>query len=92
VIAIALFYLFARISLVATDLGIIIGHNRDRPCRSWFMIMLATFKGHDWSLDAGGVNASGRGPQCGRFRLVTFARWSGNGLAVGFRDGIPAVL
>ncbi len=51
VIAIALFYLFAQVSLVATNLGIIIGHTVIAT-PVVFVILLATFKGHDWRLDA----------------------------------------
>jgi putative spermidine/putrescine transport system permease protein len=83
VIAISLFYLFARMSLVATDLGIIIGH-AVIALPVVFMVMLATFKGYDWSLDAA---ASTLG--AGRSRTlvrVTLPLVSG-GLAVGFVTG-----
>src|SRR6266852_207489 len=83
VIAIALFYLFARISLVATDLGIIIGHTVI-AMPVVFMIMLATFKGHDWSLDAA-ASTLGAG-RMRTFRLVTLPLVR-NGLAVGFVTG-----
>ena len=49
-LSISLFYLFAQIGLVATDLGIIIGH-----CvialPIVFVILLASFKGYDWRLN-----------------------------------------
>lgn len=49
-LSVAMFYLFARIGLVATDLGIIIGH-----CvialPIVFVILLASFKGYDWRLN-----------------------------------------
>jgi putative spermidine/putrescine transport system permease protein len=83
VIAIALFYLFARISLVATDLGIIIGHTVI-AMPVVFMIMLATFKGHDWSLDAA-ASTLGAG-RVRTLRLVTLPLVR-NGLAVGFVTG-----
>jgi putative spermidine/putrescine transport system permease protein len=83
VIAISLFYLFARISLVATDIGIIIGHTVI-AMPVVFMIMLATFKGHDWSLDAA-ASTLGAG-RLQRFRLVTLPLVR-NGLAVGFVTG-----
>lgn len=51
VIAIALFYLCAHISLVATDTGIVIGHIVIAMPIA-FVILLTTFKGHDWSLNA----------------------------------------
>jgi putative spermidine/putrescine transport system permease protein len=50
VIAVALFYLFAHISLVATNTGIIIGHTVI-ALPIVFVILLSTFKGHDWVLD-----------------------------------------
>jgi putative spermidine/putrescine transport system permease protein len=50
VIAVALFYLFAKMGLVASNLGIMIGHVViSMPVV--FVIMLTTFKGHDWALD-----------------------------------------
>jgi len=83
VIAISLFYLFARISLVATDIGIIIGHTVI-AMPVVFMIMLATFKGHDWSLDAAASTLGAGRLQI--FRLVTLPLVR-NGLAVGFVTG-----
>jgi putative spermidine/putrescine transport system permease protein len=83
VIAIALFYLFARISLVASNLGITIGHTVI-AMPVVFMVMLATFKGHDWKLDAA---ASTLG--AGRLRAfwhVTLPLVA-SGLAVGFITG-----
>jgi putative spermidine/putrescine transport system permease protein len=83
VIAIALFYLFARISLVASNIGIIIGHTVI-AMPVVFMVMLATFKGHDWKLDAA---ASTLG--AGRLRAfwhVTLPLVA-SGLAVGFVTG-----
>ncbi|KMY85031.1 ABC transporter permease protein [Candidatus Paraburkholderia calva] len=44
VTAIALFYLCARVGLVATNLGIV--------------ILLTTFRGHDWALDHATVSSS----------------------------------
>jgi putative spermidine/putrescine transport system permease protein len=83
VIAIALFYLFARISLVASNLGIIIGHTVI-AMPVVFMVMLATFKGHDWKLDAA-ASTLGAG------RLRTFWHVTlplvASGLAVGFVTG-----
>lgn len=83
VIAIALFYLFARISLVATDTGIIIGHSVI-AMPVVFMVMLATFKGYDWKLDAA-ASTLGAG------RLRIFWRITvplvASGLAVGFVTG-----
>jgi putative spermidine/putrescine transport system permease protein len=50
VVAIALFYLFAQLGLVATDLGIMIGHTV-HAIPIAFVIILATLKGYDWRLD-----------------------------------------
>lgn len=50
VIAVALFYLFAQIGLVATDLGIVIGHTVTGIPLA-FVILLATLRGYDWSLN-----------------------------------------
>lgn len=50
IVAVALFSLFARIGLIATDLGIMIGHVvHAMPIA--FVILLAALKGHDWRLD-----------------------------------------
>jgi putative spermidine/putrescine transport system permease protein len=50
VIAVALFYLFAQIGLVATDLGIIIGHTVTGIPLA-FIILLAVLRSYDWSLN-----------------------------------------
>jgi putative spermidine/putrescine transport system permease protein len=83
VIAIGLFFIFARLSLVATDLGIIIGHTVI-AMPIVFVILLATFKGHDWSLDAAAATLGAGRTQV--LRLVTLPLVSG-GLAVGFVTG-----
>jgi len=83
VIAIGLFFVFARLSLVATDLGIIIGHTVI-AMPIVFVILLATFKGHDWSLDAAATTLGAGRTQV--LRLVTLPLVSG-GLAVGFVTG-----
>jgi ABC-type spermidine/putrescine transport system permease subunit II len=50
VIAVALFYLFAHLHLVATDLGLVIGHTvMALPLA--FVALVAVLKGHDWRLD-----------------------------------------
>jgi putative spermidine/putrescine transport system permease protein len=50
VIAVALFYLFAHLRLVATDLGLVIGHTvMALPLA--FVALVAVLKGHDWRLD-----------------------------------------
>ena len=50
VISVALFYLFAHMGLVATNLGIIIGHTVIALPMA-FVVILATFKHYDWRLD-----------------------------------------
>ncbi|HEY0290172.1 MAG TPA: ABC transporter permease subunit [Pseudomonas sp.] len=50
VISVSLFYLFAQMSLVATNLGIIIGHTVIALPMA-FVVLLATFKHYDWRLD-----------------------------------------
>lgn len=83
VIAIALFYLFARMSLVATDLGIVLGH-MVIAMPIVFVILLTTFKGHDWRLDSA---AATLGASRGKvLRYVTFPLVKG-GLVVGFVTG-----
>jgi putative spermidine/putrescine transport system permease protein len=83
VIAISLFYLFAKMSLVATDLGIIIGH-AVIALPVVFMVMLATFKGYDWGLDAAASTLGA--PRTRILWRVTLPLVSG-GLAVGFVTG-----
>jgi putative spermidine/putrescine transport system permease protein len=48
--AIAMFYLFAQLSLVATDTGLVIGHTVT-AIPVVFVTMLAILKGYDWRLD-----------------------------------------
>jgi putative spermidine/putrescine transport system permease protein len=50
VIAVALFYLFAQVGLVATNAGIAIGHTVTGIPLA-FVILLATLRGYDWRLD-----------------------------------------
>src|SRR5216684_2797952 len=83
VIAIALFYLFAQVSLVATNLGIIIGHTVIAT-PVVFVILLATFKGHDWRLDAAASTLGASRAQT--FWRVTLPLVKG-GFAVGFVTG-----
>jgi putative spermidine/putrescine transport system permease protein len=83
VIAIALFYLFARMGLVASNIGITIGHTII-AMPVVFMIMLATFKGYDWGLDAA-ASTLGAG-RLRTFWRITLPLVSG-GLAVGFVTG-----
>jgi putative spermidine/putrescine transport system permease protein len=83
VIAIGLFSLFARMSLVATDLGITIGHTVI-AMPIVFVILLATFKGHDWSLNAAASTLGAGRAQI--FRLVTLPLVR-SGLAVALVTG-----
>src|SRR6266849_889710 len=83
VIAIARFYLFAQVSLVATNLGIIIGHTVIAT-PVVFVILLATFKGHDWRLDAAASTLGASRAQT--FCRVTLPLGKG-GFAVGFVTG-----
>ena len=50
VTAVALFYLFAQMGLVATNLGITIGHTVGGIPLA-FVILLATLRGYDWRLN-----------------------------------------
>ncbi len=50
VVAIALFYLFAHMSLVATDAGIVIGHTV-MAIPVAFVILITTLKNYDWQFD-----------------------------------------
>lgn len=50
VTAVAQFYLFAQVPLVATDTGLVIGHTvTSTPVA--LVVLTATLKNHDWSLD-----------------------------------------
>jgi putative spermidine/putrescine transport system permease protein len=62
VIAIALFYLFARIGLVATDLGIVIGHTVTAIPIA-FVVLLATLKGYDWRYDQAAATLGANRPR-----------------------------
>jgi putative spermidine/putrescine transport system permease protein len=83
VVAIGLFFVFARMSLVATDLGITIGHTVG-AIPIVFVVLLATFRGHDWRLDAAAATLGAGRTQV--LRRVTLPLASG-GLAVGFVTG-----
>ncbi len=83
VTAVALFFLCAHISLVATNLGIIIGHVVI-AMPIVFVIMLTTFKGHDWALDnAAGTLGANRRQVLRRITLPSVK----NGLIAGFVIG-----
>ena len=83
VIAVSLFYLFAQLSLIATDLGIIIGH-AVIAMPIVFVILLATFKGYRWQLDdVARTLGAGRWATLRRVTLPLVA----GGLAAGFVTG-----
>jgi putative spermidine/putrescine transport system permease protein len=83
VIAIALFYLFAKLQLVATDLSIVVGHSII-AMPMVFVVLLATFKAHDWRLDQ--VAATLGAPPLQILMRITLPLVKG-GLAVGFITG-----
>ncbi|MGI3899638.1 MAG: ABC transporter permease [Janthinobacterium lividum] len=83
VIAIALFYLFAHLHLIATDLAIVIGHAViGMPIV--FVVLLTTFKGHDWRLDQVAATLGANAFQV--LRRITFPLLAA-GLVVGFVTG-----
>ncbi len=60
VMAVGLFYLFAQIGLVATDLGIVLGHTITGIPLA-FVILLAQLRQYDWRLNqAAGTMGAGR--------------------------------
>jgi putative spermidine/putrescine transport system permease protein len=84
VTAIALFFLCAHVSLVATDLGIIIGHVVI-AMPIVFVILLTTFKGHDWALDhAAGTLGANRLQVLRRITLPSIRNGLVAGLVIGF--------
>lgn len=84
VIAIALFYLCAHISLVATDTGIVIGHIVIAMPIA-FVILLTTFKGHDWSLNAAaGTLGANRWQSLWRITLPLVKNGLAAALVIGF--------
>jgi len=84
VIAIALFYLFAHVGLVATNLGIIIGHIVI-ALPIVFVILLTTFRGHDWSLDAAaGTLGANRFQVLRRITLPSIKHGLAAALLIGF--------
>lgn len=83
VIAMALFYLCAQISLVATNTGIAIGHIVI-AMPMVFVILLTTFKGHDWSIDQAAATLGANRFQV--FMRITLPSVK-NGLAAAFVIG-----
>ena len=62
VMAVGLFYLFARIGLVATDLGITIGHTVTGIPLA-FVILLAVLRSHDWQLNQAAATLGANRPR-----------------------------
>jgi putative spermidine/putrescine transport system permease protein len=62
VIAVGLFYLFAAIGLVATDLGITIGHTVTGIPLA-FVILLAVLRSHDWRLNQAAATLGANRPR-----------------------------
>lgn len=59
-VSLALFYLLAQLKLVATDIGIVLGHTV-LAIPTAFVIMLATMKSYDWRLnDAAATLGAGK--------------------------------
>lgn len=83
VIAISLFYLFASLSMIATDSAIAIGHSVI-ALPIVFVILLATFKEHDWRLDQAAATLGATRLQIAR--RITFPMVKA-GLVVGFVTG-----
>lgn len=83
VIAISMFYLFAQMSLVATNLGIILGHTViSLPIV--FVVMVTGFKGHDWRLDDAAATLGASRLQVARRVTIPLVSVS---LVVGFITG-----
>ncbi len=83
VIAIALFNLFAKVSLIASDIGIVIGHTVI-ALPIVFVVILSTFKRHDWRLESA-ASTLGAG-RLNILRFVTLPLVKG-GIAAGFVTG-----
>jgi putative spermidine/putrescine transport system permease protein len=62
VMAVGLFYLFAAIGLVATDLGIAIGHTVTGIPLA-FVILLAVLRSHDWRLNQAAATLGANRPR-----------------------------
>lgn len=84
VTAIGLFYLCARTGLVATNLGIALGHVVI-AMPIVFVIMLTTFRGHDWALDhAAGTLGANRLKVLWRITLPSVRSGLLAGFVIGF--------
>jgi len=76
--AVALFYLFAQLSLVATDAGLVIGHTV-MAIPVVFVTVLAVLKGYDWRLDQAAATLGASRPSV--LRKVTIPLIKGGLLA-----------
>lgn len=83
VIAISLFYLFASLSMIATDSAIAIGHSVI-ALPIVFVVLLATFKEHDWRLDQAAATLGASRLQIARRVTLPMVK---TGLVVGFVTG-----
>lgn len=83
VIAISLFYLFASLSMIATDSAIAIGHSVI-ALPIVFVILLATFKEHDWRLDQAAATLGASKLQTAKRVTLPMVK---AGLVVGFVTG-----
>ncbi len=83
VIAIALFYLFTKVSLIATSTGIALGHTV-MALPVVFVIVLTTLRGHNWSLDVAAATLGAKPWKV--FRRITLPLIKG-GLFAGFITG-----
>lgn len=80
VIAVGLFYLFAQMGLVATDLGLVIGHTV-LALPFAFVATAAVLKSYDWRLDQAAATLGANRFQALRFVTVPLVR---NGLTAAF--------
>ncbi|MER5171233.1 ABC transporter permease subunit [Thioclava kandeliae] len=82
-LAVSMFYLFAKIGLIASNLGIIIGHSVI-ALPIVFVILLTTVKGYDWRLNDAALTLGASRAQV--WRKVALPILQG-GLAAGFVTG-----
>jgi putative spermidine/putrescine transport system permease protein len=78
VTAVALFYVFAHLGLIATNLGIALGHTVI-AMPLVFIIILTAFKNYDWRLDQAAATLGAKRPQV--VRLITIPTVAGSVIA-----------
>ncbi|KFI32970.1 ABC transporter permease [Haematobacter missouriensis] len=83
VIAMSLFYVFAQFQMVATNAALIVGHSVI-ALPIVFVVLLGTFKGHDWRLDQAAATLGA--PPLAIARRITLPLVA-SGLVVGFITG-----